>query len=317
MTLQTPLLPFLLSFFLLPGALAQTATAITNQTGQIVNKNPVPPAKPPVTPPKKATSPAKPAGPSSSNSNSNLLQNQSSNANANRATGTGTGIGVGGAGGTGTAGATANGGSNSGSTNGTVDASDHAVSNTNVRVNYIPAVIPETPPSFLAVGNVAVESSGCGPLQQVEQTPVNGTFFGLMKKSKVSQGFTDELEPYTNASGELQAYYKAPDGNGGSILYGHQVTQYTAILGVSGAKNIALGGGAGGGSWGQAGLGASSSNQQLVTKIVLRLCEAGRIEPPTPSVPLTTNEQDTWTYGSIIGTLPTPDVPTETKKIRQ
>jgi hypothetical protein len=69
----------------------------------------------------------------------------------------------------------------------------------------------------------------------------------------------------------------------GFRLFGHQVTQYTAIIGVAAARNLAIGGG-GGGDWGQGGVGASSSMQQIVTTIQIRECEIGSYVPPPRTV---------------------------------
>lgn len=134
------------------------------------------------------------------------------------------------------------------------------------------------------------ETSACGPLQSVIKRPVEGTFFGLVLNSKTEQGFTEELTPYLNKDGEIQEYLQIPLADGsGYKLFGHQVTQYSAIIGISGARNIAIGTGGSQGSWGQGGLGTSSSNQQLVTTIELRLCEVGTVidrKPPPPPLPV-------------------------------
>jgi hypothetical protein len=234
-------------------------------------------------------------------------------------TGSGVGIAAGGAGGKSAA-------SNSGSTTGTnaVDASDHSVSNTNVHELFIPTVVPPTPASTLGVGNIEGETSACGPLQRVIKTPVNGSFYGLIKKSKVDLGFTEELAPYLDPNGVEIQYKEVLNPDGSTSYYGHQVIAHTAILGTSGARSIAGGGGAGSGGWAQGGLGSSSSNQQLVTTILLRSCEAERVRPEpiqtsyVPSVPQT--QIDTGTPWAPVpdGTLITvnPVVPTVTKPVR-
>jgi hypothetical protein len=136
------------------------------------------------------------------------------------------------------------------------------------------------------VGNISSETLNCGPLERVIKTPVTGSFYGLVKKSKVDLGFTEELAPYIDDNG-VEIQYKAvlnPDGS--TSYYGHQVILSTAILGTSGARSIAGGGGAGSGGWGQGGLGSSSSNQQLVTTIVLHLCEAERVRREVVAEPV-------------------------------
>ena len=172
----------------------------------------------------------------------------------------------------------------SGNSQTTVDASDHAV--TSYKTIFIPPVVPATPPSSLAVGNIVKETSACGPLQAVIREPVEGTFFGLVLNSKVNQGYTEELAPFRDESGKIVEYRREALPNGsGYVLFGHQVTQYTAIVGVSGARNIAVGAGGSGGGWGQGGLGTSSANQQMVTKIELRSCEVGTFVTSAPPLP--------------------------------
>ena len=146
--------------------------------------------------------------------------------------------------------------------------------------------MPPTPPSTLAIGNIVKETSACGPLQGLVRTPVQGTFEGLLTQTKIDQGHTDEIVPYTDKDGIQSQYLEVPlkDGSGYRV-FGHQVTQYTTVLGVSGARNFALGGGNAGGAWGQGGLGSSSANQQLVTNIELLLCEVGTVRfPAEPKV---------------------------------
>lgn len=157
-------------------------------------------------------------------------------------------------------------------------------SSTNYRSLYIPPVVPATPPSVLASPNVTAIVGACGPLQAVIKTPVQGTFVGMFSESKIDQGFTYELADYVDRNGNIQDYRRVNLPEGGYKLYGHQVINFTAVVGVSGARNFALGGGTGGGSWGQGGTGTSSANQQIVTQIQLRSCEIGTFIPEKPVV---------------------------------
>lgn len=176
---------------------------------------------------------------------------------------------------------TSNDGSGNSSTH--VDASDRSVYNN--KTIFIPPIIPPTPPSQLAVGNVVKETSACGPLQRVVEREVNGTFHGLFVNSDVKQGYHQELAPYLDDNGNEQQYKEVPLPTGdGYRVYGHQVTQYTTIVGVSGARNIAIGGGGSNGNWGQGGMGTSSANQQLVTTLQLRLCELGTVKAMVPQI---------------------------------
>jgi hypothetical protein len=150
---------------------------------------------------------------------------------------------------------------------------------------FIPSVVPITPPSTLAVGNIVQVTSACGPLQRVVQNPISGTFFGVVKKSQIIQGNTDTLVPYLDEKGLPQYYNDVPltDGRKGFTRFGHQVTQYTTVVGLSGVRNVAAGAG-GGNSWGQVGGGSSASIQQIVTTIQLQVCEVGTFVKPEPVV---------------------------------
>ena len=144
---------------------------------------------------------------------------------------------------------------------------------------YVPSITPPALPSQSSIGNILMETSECGPLQQVVKTPIEGTFQGLFKSNKVQQGFTYELAPYTDSEGRIQFYKEVPlRGQPGSFsIVGHQVVTSTTVVGVASMRNIALGGASSSGSWGQAGGGGSIANSQLVTNIQLRSCELGSI----------------------------------------
>jgi hypothetical protein len=176
-------------------------------------------------------------------------------------------------------------GASNSSTN--IDQSNRSVTANNQRWTFIPPVVPPTPPSMLAVGNIVTETGTCGMLQRVVREPVNATYFGFFKKANVQQGFTERLAPMIDERGQQVDYRRVPleDGSG-FRLFGHQVTQYTSILGLSGARNIAVGGGGGGGGWGQAGGGSSGAMQQMVTTLQIRECEVGTIVRPAPPAPV-------------------------------
>ncbi len=144
-------------------------------------------------------------------------------------------------------------------------------------VQYIPPVTVAVPPSVVAGSNVVVQVSACGPRQENVPAPVDGTFHGLFRRSRVDQGTTDSLSP------ARQQYLQVPLPEGGYRLIGHQVTTYAAVIGVSGARQVALGGG--GRDWGQGSLGTSSSNQRMVLRHVLHECDAGTVLPP-PVAPI-------------------------------
>lgn len=170
---------------------------------------------------------------------------------------------------------------NGGNSTNRIDASSHYKS----RTVFIPPVVPGTPPSQLAVGNIIRETSACGPLQSYVRRPVTGTFIGLFRNSSIPQGWSDDLEPYRDETGARVDYRQVVDSNGDIRLFGHQVIMFTTVIGVASNRNIALGGGGGGGGWGQGGMGSSSSNQRLVTNIQLRECEIGTLHPVMVEVP--------------------------------
>lgn len=123
----------------------------------------------------------------------------------------------------------------------------------------------------------AQASTICGPRQEIVLAAVNGTFHGLFRRSKVDQGTTDTLQPAAVPFRSITY----PDGS--TRYYGHQVTSYVAVVGTSGARSVALGGGGSAGDWGQGSLGTSGANQRMVMKHVLTECELGtsaRVMPP-------------------------------------
>ncbi|SMF98373.1 hypothetical protein BSIN_5439 [Burkholderia singularis] len=142
--------------------------------------------------------------------------------------------------------------------------------------------MPATPPSAVGATSAALTVTACGPLQRVVHTPVKGKFFGMLINSDVDQGTTDELEPVTDENGVVRYYDRVLMPDGRTHLMGTQAIISTAVIGTAGARNLALGGGGSTGAWGQGGMGSSSANQQTQTKITLRACEVGVIEPPAP-----------------------------------
>lgn len=160
-----------------------------------------------------------------------------------------------------------------------VDASDRSVTNYSSKTLFIPPVVPATPPSQVAIGNIIKETLACGPLQTVVKTPIVGTRSGLIGKSKVDQGFTYDLAPYTDANGNILDYREVPLADGsGYRLFGSQVVMFSTVIGISGGGNLAIGGGGGNQSWGQGGFGTSSSNTRLVTNIQVAQCEVGTVK---------------------------------------
>lgn len=169
-------------------------------------------------------------------------------------------------------------GSNTSTTN--VDAADRSTTNYRSVALVLPSV-GVTDPSTVAVGNIIKETMACGVLQSVQRDTVKGTYLGLFKRSQIDLGTDDSLVPFTNETGE-EVYYKRVLGSDGKYrLMGHQPIIYTTVLSVSGARNLSLGGGGSQQEWGQAGVGASSAMNRLVSKIQLRSCEMAVEQVPT------------------------------------
>ena len=169
-------------------------------------------------------------------------------------------------------------GSNTSVTN--VDAADRSTTNYSSVALVLPSV-GVTAPSTVAVGNIIKETMACGVLQSVQRDTVKGTYLGLFKRSQIDLGTDDSLVPFTNETGE-EVYYKRVLGSDGNYrLMGHQPIIYTTVLSVSGARNLSLGGGGSQQEWGQAGVGASSAMNRLVSKIQLRSCEMAVEQVPT------------------------------------
>ena len=169
-------------------------------------------------------------------------------------------------------------GSNTSVTN--VDAADRSTTNYRSVALVLPSV-GVTAPSTVAVGNIIKETMACGVLQSVQRDTVKGTYLGLFKRSQIDLGTDDSLVPFTNETGE-EVYYKRVLGSDGKYrLMGHQPIIYTTVLSVSGARNLSLGGGGSQQEWGQAGVGASSAMNRLVSKIQLRSCVMAVEQVPT------------------------------------
>ena len=169
-------------------------------------------------------------------------------------------------------------GSNTSVTN--VDAADRSTTNYRSVALVLPSV-GVTAPSTVAVGNIIKETMACGVLQSVQRDTVKGTYLGLFTRSQIDLGTDDSLVPFTNETGE-EVYYKRVLGSDGKYrLMGHQPIIYTTMLSVSGARNLSLGGGGSQQEWGQAGVGASSAMNRLVSKIQLRSCEMAVEQVPT------------------------------------
>ena len=162
-----------------------------------------------------------------------------------------------------------------GSGTGAVTTTNNSRTKVDARSFYVGPIVPVTAPSSVAIGNIIKETTACGPLQRVVATPILGTQQGLFRRKTVAQGVTYELAPFLGPDGQEMLYHEVQTGPGRWHMFGHQAVIFSTTVGTSSVRNLALGGGGSDGSWGQAGGGASSGSQQLVTNIQLLTCDLG------------------------------------------
>jgi hypothetical protein len=165
----------------------------------------------------------------------------------------------------------------------TIDTSDRSVNNSKSMVVVMPPVVPPLPPVFAPAGDLKQTVLSCGPLQVVGKENLKGHFIGLMSNVEIPLGQDHELLPYVDKNGETVFYLEYPQPDGSIKRLGHEVVLTTGSIPVSGARQFGLGGFNSSGG-GQVGGGASGTMAQIVSKIILRLCELPPIPAPTPTV---------------------------------
>lgn len=143
-------------------------------------------------------------------------------------------------------------------------------------LKVIPSIGVPTTASTIAAGQQVVSQSDCGPLQSIRVSTVNGTVVGYLSDTEVKQGLTYDLDFFRDG-GTIKYYDRmaiTDDFNRmiGYKLIGHQVIIQHAIIGTSAARQSAIGGG-GERAWGQGSAGSTSSMQQAISRIQLKLCE--------------------------------------------
>lgn len=139
-----------------------------------------------------------------------------------------------------------------------------------------------TPPTAIAGANVTAVTGACGPMVEIIRTPVTGTFIGFFADAQNPQGYTERMEDYS-ADGVNPTPYIAMHGR----WFGHQVTQYAAVVSVGGARSASFSGWGAGGPGGSIGGGASGANQQMVYGIQKRLCDTGMAVVNVPQLTYT------------------------------
>lgn len=114
----------------------------------------------------------------------------------------------------------------------------------------------------LAAANLVVVPGQCGPRVRVVKTAVVGKRFGIWGgQSDVEQGADAELQSDAVPFIEVMGY-----------MMGHQVTQYTAVIGTSSGASFSLGGFGKDGQAAQGGAAASGQLQQIVAKVQVLDC---------------------------------------------
>ncbi len=142
------------------------------------------------------------------------------------------------------------------------------------------AALPGAPPVFGPGTQATVSYGQCGPYMGISTEDVHGTYIGLFRKQQIYLGRSDRIVEW---NGESFRQKQLPDGRW--YLEGKRAVRTTTVLNVSGARQVALGGGDTGGGYGQAAAGGGSSMQRLVTQIDLEPCVA-YIEEPAPQLPV-------------------------------
>lgn len=143
-----------------------------------------------------------------------------------------------------------------------VDASDRSSTSYEAKTTVWAPVIHGQAAPALAAANLVVLPGVCGPRVWVERVPVVGKRFGVWGgQSDVEQGYDEAIRP------EAEPFVQR-----GAYLIGHQVTQFTAVIGTSSAGSFSLGGYGKNGDGAQGGGAASGQLQQIVSKVQVREC---------------------------------------------
>lgn len=179
-----------------------------------------------------------------------------------------------------------------GSTNTSVGGTTLGGSNYSDNSKYIsiPPVVPPTPPAMVGVGNVVTITTACGAPQQVNTKPVSNLLVGIFRNKIFEIGETDRLIPVLDPAGQ-PIHYRSEweqnqDGSYDLVKYGTQATIFATVVGSAAVQNIAIGGGGGSGSWGQAGGGTSGAITQMVDHIEIHECELQRLRPIPVTLPV-------------------------------
>jgi hypothetical protein len=150
------------------------------------------------------------------------------------------------------------------------------------RINIVPSLAVPAQAATLVSAQQMVTISECGPLQSIIRKDINGVVIGYTGETTLKQGENFELDFYRDPkSNNIEYYHKLAlmDQEFKQIgwqVFGHQVVQQSAVIGTSANRQAMIGAGNNSG-WGQGGMASSSSMQQAVTRVTLRVCELPRI----------------------------------------
>jgi hypothetical protein len=143
---------------------------------------------------------------------------------------------------------------------------------------FLPS-IQAAAPTFAPGALATVVHGQCGPMMAIQSEEVTGTYLGLFRKHHIALGRTDRIVPYEGGEYISRTY---PDGS--TRLFGHRAVRTTAVVTISGSRQIGAGGGQTGGGYGHLGVGGGSSMQRVVTQIDLEPCEAFHSVPAPATV---------------------------------
>ena len=143
-----------------------------------------------------------------------------------------------------------------------VDASDRSVTNYTSRATVLPPTVHGAAAPPLAVGQMAVVSSACGPRVGIVRRDIVGKRFGVWG------GQDDVLQGQDEITAPAAQPFVVVDG----YLLGHIVTTYTTTVGTSSAGSFSVGGYGKSGEGAQGGGAASGQLQQIVQRVVVTEC---------------------------------------------
>jgi hypothetical protein len=154
------------------------------------------------------------------------------------------------------------------------------------RVIIHPSMVPPSPMAMNPQGNLAVVSTGCGPLVATQREQVHATSPGVFSSEQTPNGYNVQIAgPKIGPTGEVILYDQQRQVDGSTVLIGNQLIISSAITNQTAGANIAAGFIRSSGSGGQIGGGGSSAAQQLGERVIVVPCIAAIVPArPLPAV---------------------------------